>query len=86
MGRVAALGCVLCDIRGMPGTPAQVHHIRDSAGAGRRASHYLTVPLCPQCHTGVHGIHGDRKWLKLAGMDELDLLAHTIKLLNEETP
>lgn len=82
MGRVAALGCALCRRRGIPGTPAQVHHIRYGAGAGRKSPDWLTIPLCEQCHTGPHGIHGDRRLFKVAGVDELDLLADTIALLN----
>ena len=46
MGRVAALGCCLCRRYGWYGTPAEVHHIRTGTGAGKRASHYDTIPLC----------------------------------------
>lgn len=79
MARVAALGCVLCRVQGRGPTPAQVHHIRAGQGAAQRASHWLTVPLCPDCHTGTRGIHGDRSLLRASRIDELDLLAMTIR-------
>jgi hypothetical protein len=81
MGRVAELGCILCDQLGRPNMPAQVHHVREGQGMAQRANSYLTVPLCPQCHTGTHGIHGDRQLLKQAKLDEMDLLALTIERL-----
>jgi len=34
--RVAALGCIACLIDGNPGTPAELHHIRETAGGGQR--------------------------------------------------
>ncbi|WP_422491372.1 Ref family recombination enhancement nuclease [Endozoicomonas sp. ALE010] len=47
---VAQLGCIACRISGMSGTPAEVHHQRSGTGAGRRASHFDTMPLCPGHH------------------------------------
>lgn len=44
MAAVAALGCLICR------APAEVHHIRTGYGAGQRASHYETLPLCPRHH------------------------------------
>ena len=41
MGRVAALGCILCDHLGLGATPAQVHHIREGQGMSQRANDYL---------------------------------------------
>lgn len=78
MGRVAALGCIVC------GNPAQVHHIREGHGISQRASHYLTIPLCPEHHTNdPFSIHGaqQREFKNIHG-DELHLLAQTIKLLH----
>ena len=76
MGRVAALSCALCG-----DSPVQVHHIREGQGMSQRASHFLTVPLCPDCHTGPNGVHGDKRMLKIAKLSELDLLADTIAVL-----
>lgn len=86
MGRVAALGCFLCRYLGYGPTPAQVHHVREDQGMGQRASHYLTVPLCDTHHSNASpdGIHGQRRAWKLAGVSEIDALANTIKLLNQE--
>jgi hypothetical protein len=61
---------------GFSGTPAEVHHIRAGTGAARRASHYDTLPLCPEHHrgnTGVHGL-GTKGFAKLWGTSELELL------------
>lgn len=83
MGRVAELGCVLCDYLGRPGTPAEVHHIREGQGASQRASDYLTVPLCPACHRGPAGVHGlgTKGFYTRYKLSELDLLAMTIEKL-----
>lgn len=83
MGRVAALGCILCDYLGHPETPAEVHHIRDGQGAAQRASDFLTVPLCPYHHRGPAGFHGmgTRAFSTRYKLNELDLLAMTIEKL-----
>lgn len=86
MGRVAELGCVLCQHLGYGQTPAQTHHIIEGRGMGQRSPHFLTIPLCPEHHTGANGIHQ----LKSSGfytrykLDELDLLAMTIRQLTEK--
>lgn len=86
MGYVAEIGCVLCRHLGYGDTPAQVHHIIEGRGLGQRSPHYLTIPLCVDHHTGASGIHH----LKSSGfytrykLDELDLLAMTIKQLTEK--
>lgn len=49
----------------------------------QRASHWLTVPLCPRDHTGERGIHGDRSEMRLRKLTELDLLADTIRRLSK---
>ena len=82
MDKVAQLPCVLCAVLGMPESrPVHVHHLTQGKGLGTRASDFLTLPLCIQCHQGKHGIHGDRQLLRLAKVSELDLLAETIRLL-----
>jgi hypothetical protein len=47
----------------------------------QRASNWLTIPLCPDCHTGPRGIHGDKSILRTLKLDELDLLARAIEAL-----
>lgn len=82
VGRVAALGCLVCDALGYGQTPAEVHHVREGQGASQRASNWLAVPLCPEHHRGSRGLHGDRSDLRMVKMDEMDLLAETIRRLN----
>ena len=81
MGRVAAAGCMLCKALGRGHVPAAVHHVRDGQGMAQRASHYLTVGLCHECHQGPNGLHGNRSLLRIAKVEELDLLAMTIEAL-----
>lgn len=78
LGRVAQLPCCLCGVR-----PVQVHHLREggAAGAGERANHWLTIPLCPEHHTGTTGVHGDKSMLRLVGKSEHQLLGETLERL-----
>ena len=76
MGRVAELPCACCG-----DSPVQVHHIREGQGMAQRASNYLTVPLCPDCHTGPYGVHGDKSRMRARKQSELDWLAETIERL-----
>jgi hypothetical protein len=76
MGRVAELPCVVCGVHGV-----QLHHVREGQGMAQRASNYLVVPLCPDCHTGPNGIHGDKSLIRIQKLDEMDLLAKTIEAL-----
>lgn len=59
-----------------------IHHCREGQGMAQRAQNWLAIPLCPLCHTGPQGIHGDRRLLKARKLDEMDLLAMTIGALN----
>ena len=77
LDRVAQLNCVLCG-----DSPVQVHHLRAGEGMGQRAQHFLGIALCPDCHLGKHGVHGDRQRLYAQKLDEIDLLARTIEALN----
>jgi len=76
MDEVAGLPCCLCG-----DSPVQVHHIRAGQGGAQRASHFLTLPLCPGCHQGPQGVHGDKTMLRIMKKNELDLLAETIELI-----
>ena len=84
MGRVAAIGCIVCRKLGYGPTPAQVHHLKEECGAGQRQSPFLTIPLCPSHHTaggpGVAYHAGFRQFERLYGT-ELDLLAETLEAL-----
>ena len=50
MTLVVQLGCIVCRLIGFSGVPAEIHHQRSGTGAGRRASHFDTIPLCPGHH------------------------------------
>jgi hypothetical protein len=76
---------VLCAALETFGVAAEVHHIRTGQGGAQRASDFLTVALCPECHRGRLGLHGDRTLLRLAGVTELDLLAFTIESIERRT-
>lgn len=73
MGLVAQLPCACC---GMPGV--HVHHIREGQGMAQRAANYLVIPLCPDCHQGPNGVHGDKTYMRIKKLTELDMLADTI--------
>lgn len=77
LDRVAELPCVLCGTEGV-----QIHHAREGQGMAQRAQHWLAIALCPDCHTGPTGFHGNRQRLKAQKVDEMDLLARTIEALN----
>ena len=74
MGIIAQMPCALCGDR-----PVHVHHIREGQGMAQRASDFLTIPLCPSCHTSSVGVHGDKTMLRIMKKSELDLLADTIQ-------
>jgi hypothetical protein len=76
MDRVGRLPCGVCGIEGV-----ELHHIREGQGMAQRASNFLVIPLCPGCHRGPNGLHGDRAMFKIHKVDELDVLAHTIEVL-----
>lgn len=77
MGRVAGLPCATCGAFAV-----QVHHIKEGAsGAGQRAGDWLTVPLCPDCHTGRHGVHGNKTMLRITKKTQHDLLDETLEQL-----
>jgi hypothetical protein len=83
MGKVAALGCVLCRRLGFGFVAAEVHHLRCWAGGAERASDFLTIGLCPPHHRGDEGIHGlgPRAFERRYDVDEPALLADVICLL-----
>lgn len=76
LDRVAQLPCAVCGASGV-----QVHHLREGQGMGQRSGYMLTIPLCPEHHTGRHGIHGDRLDFKLQKKDEMTCLEDTLQEL-----
>jgi hypothetical protein len=80
MGRVAGLGCLICrDWFNTPDSPAQVHHLFDTASR----SDWLVAPLCPEHHKGATGFHGlgQREFERRYKTTEAKLLAMTIEAL-----
>ena len=74
-------------IKGMPcgvceaPAPSACHHITEGS---RRVSHYLTIPLCQDCHQGSHnGLHGQKAMWRVMKMTELKVLAKTIELIKK---
>jgi len=57
MARVATLPCKICKV-----LPVEVHHIRDLkfCGAGQKAGHWYTFPLCRKHHSALHA--GIKTW------------------------
>src|SRR5690349_2812474 len=52
MGKVAALGCIVCRNKGYPDTPAEIQHVIDQKNRDR--NHLRVIPLCPIHHrTGL---------------------------------
>jgi len=81
---VADLGCILCAANGVEGTPAEIHHLRTGTGAGRKASHFESIPLCPIHHRlGNDALHvmGRKAWERHHGVTELELLEQVRDLL-----
>lgn len=85
-GKLAEMGCILCRHLGTPGTPPEIHHLRDGQGMSQRAPHDRTIPLCAYHHRSKEGYHGmgKRGFEATYGVSELDLLAMTDKLLSNE--
>ena len=85
LGRVKSLSCVLCDLLGQPQSGVtEAHHIRTGHGLGDRASDFLTIALCVDCHRGPHGFHGTKTLMRIAKLTEMDLLAETIRQLDKK--
>lgn len=78
---VSRLPCALGYLLGEDHGPVHLHHPREGQGLSQRASDWTIIPLCPSCHQGPNGVHGDRSLLRIAKVDEMDLLAVTNELL-----
>jgi hypothetical protein len=80
LSRLSGMQCICCKLLGQQQeSRTEIHHPRDGQGMAQRASNWLGIPLCGEgCHRGPLGVHGDRTFLKLLKMTELDLLAATL--------
>ncbi len=74
-------GCVVC------AAPfAHLHHVLEGRTPGRKAGDFCVVPVCEECHTGTHGIHGTRQRWSLAKLDELEALNRTLEAVYGRAP
>jgi hypothetical protein len=69
--------CGCCGAAG----PSSAHHPRTDQGASQRADDWLAIPLCWDCHQGPKGVHGDKTYLRIFKLTELEILARTLKTL-----
>lgn len=67
VAKVAALSCVVCEA-----TPVHVHE-------PEQGMWWISIALCPACHTGSDGWHGTRKRWTLARMTELKAINRTLE-------
>jgi hypothetical protein len=80
LARVSELPCCTCG-----SMPVECHHIEGISTGKRDQGHYLTIPLCPDCHRGSKGVHGDKTMLQITKKTELELLNETLgKLYGEK--
>ena len=68
MGLVKESACSVC---GAPG-PSHAHHIEQGL-------HFTVIALCPDCHTGPNGIHGDKTLWRIHKLDEIKALNETLR-------
>jgi len=78
MGRVAAIGCLICRELGYDDSPAEIHHLFQAR------SNWNICPLCSSHHRGPRGFHGlgQRAFEAMYKTTEAELLALTIEALN----
>ena len=72
--RVKSLPCSCCGASG----PSIAHHAREDKGASQRGGHFCTIALCQDCHASPMGIHGDKTFMKIYKLSEMDMLDITI--------
>lgn len=87
LATIRDLPCALCEALGRKQTdPTEAHHVRLWVGAAQRNHDELTIPACVDCHRGPNGIHGDKSLMRIANMDEGDLLAATLRKMFGHKP
>lgn len=68
VGKVKESGCAVCGAGGV----VHAHEIKQ----GRW---WTSIGLCPDCHVGPLGIHGDKTLWRIHKMDETDALNETLR-------
>jgi len=82
MGRVKRLKCVCCALLLRAQEHAtEVHHIDEN---GQARNHWLTIPLCWDCHQGANGVHRAKTYLRILKMSQWELLAVVISWLEAD--
>ena len=66
--KVKESGCAVCGAGGV----VEAHHIQQGL-------HYTTVALCPDCHRGPMGIHGDKTMWRIHKINEMEALNETLR-------
>ena len=86
MSKVVELGCIACRKLGFYDTPAEIHHIRNKTGMGKRSSHFLTLPLCPNHHRNSNeSYHYSPKKFEMRFGSQIKLLEEVLNLLNSKS-
>lgn len=83
MSRVAGLGCIICTKMGFPDSPAELHHIKDKTGMGKKASNFEVIPLCPNHHRhGKEAYHYSPQSFTSKWGTQRELLDLTLSFIN----
>ena len=86
MSKVVELGCIACRKLGIYDSPAEIHHIRNKTGMGKRSSHFLTLPLCPNHHRNSNeSYHYSPKKFEMRFGSQIKLLEEVLNLLNSKS-
>lgn len=68
MARVKESGCAVCGAGGY----VEAHHLQQGC-------HFTVVGLCPECHRGPMGIHGDKTMWRIHKVNEIEALNETLR-------
>jgi len=84
IGKVAALGCIVCRNLGYSDSPAEYHHLRDALGMSQR-DHSKGIPLCMAHHRGPYGtgIHASQLAFEERYGTEQELFKQVLELLEK---
>jgi hypothetical protein len=90
MSKARQLGCIICikERKIAPwSTPPEytaIHHIE---GKTKPEAHFLTLPLCPNCHqTGPDALHRNKTRFEARYGAQKDLLRHVKRFVAERFP
>ncbi len=84
MQKVVELGCLVCRKLGYYDAPAEIHHIKNNTGMGRKENNFCVIPLCANHHrnTNFSYHYSPKQFTKDWGSQE-DLLKETLELLEK---